>query len=46
MNAFLHPPFTPGVCVLTLIAWVGMLCAIFWPGPHHPSNKDEPDVRF
>jgi hypothetical protein len=45
MNAFLHSPFTIGVCLLLLLGWVMMLCAIFWPqkGSLH---KDDFDARF
>lgn len=45
MNEILHSPITLGVCLLTLIAWVGMLCAIFWPGKQ-TRGEDDPDVRF
>jgi hypothetical protein len=46
MSEILHSPITLGVCLLTLIAWVGMLCAIFWPGQHRARTEDDPDARF
>jgi hypothetical protein len=45
MSDLLQSPFTLGVCVATLVAWVVMLCAIFWPGKGH-TCEDERDVRF
>ena len=45
MSDFLQSPFTLGVCVATLVAWVVMLCAIFWPGEGRDSGNER-DVRF
>jgi hypothetical protein len=45
MSAFLHSPFTIGVCLLLLFAWVTMLTAIFWP-PKIPKRDDHHDARF
>ncbi len=32
MTAILHSPFAAGFCLVLLVAWILMLCAIFWPG--------------
>jgi hypothetical protein len=45
MSGFLASPFTIGVCLALLFAWVMMLAAIFWP-QKGPANKDDVDARF
>jgi hypothetical protein len=45
MSAFLDSPFTIGVCLLLLFAWVMTLCAIFWP-QKGSLQKDDFDARF
>lgn len=45
MTQFLHSPFTIGVCLLLLFAWVMTLCAIFWP-PKAPKRDSHHDARF
>ena len=46
MNDILHSPFAVGVCLLTLIGWVGTVSAIFWPRKNKSSREDERDTRF
>ena len=46
MSEFLHSPFAIGVCLVTLVAWVVMLCAIFWPGKDDKDGGNEPPIGF
>jgi hypothetical protein len=45
MSDFPHSPFTIGVCLALLFAWVMMLAAIFWP-QKGPINRDDVDAHF
>jgi hypothetical protein len=45
MTALLQSPFTIGLCLLLLFAWVMMFCAIFWP-QKGPINRDDVDAHF
>ena len=45
MSQFLHSPFAIGFCVVALLAWVLMLCAIFWPGKPGKDGEDD-RLRF
>ena len=46
MSEFLSSPFAIGFCLAALVAWITMVCAIFWPGKDEKENKDEPHIRF
>ena len=41
MSEVLQSPFTIGVCVVVVLAWILMLAAIFWP--RRGARKSERD---
>jgi hypothetical protein len=46
MSEILQSPFTIGVCLVALLAWIMTLVAIFWPsrdGRKAGRNKDDID---
>ena len=46
MSQFLHSPFAIGFSVVALLAWVLMLCAIFWPRKSDKDDSDGPRILF
>ena len=46
MTEFLQSPFTIGFCLVALLAWVLMLCALFWPPKKRKDDDDEPRILF
>ena len=46
MSQFLDSPFAIGFCVVALLAWVLMLCAIFWPRKSDKDDSDGPRLLF
>jgi hypothetical protein len=46
MRDILSSPFTIGVCLLVLLAWVLMVVAIFWPQKPDGAERDDDHVCF
>lgn len=46
MSQFLQSPFAIGFSVVALLAWVLMLCAIFWPRKSDKDDGDGPRILF
>jgi hypothetical protein len=49
VTELLQSPFTIGVCLVALVAWILTLVAIFWPGGVMKTGsqaREERDARF
>jgi hypothetical protein len=46
MTDLLNSPFTIGFCLVVLVAWITMVCAIFWPGKGGREDDGEPRLLF
>ncbi len=40
MSEILQSPFTIGVCLLILLAWILLVAAIFWPRKERKDRRD------